>query len=37
MKPTTQEILVMDQEIEAAIFDFDLDSNFDYESEKWWM
>lgn len=37
MKLTDFEIHAMDLEIEAAIFDFDLKSDFDYESEAWWM
>ena len=37
MKPTNQEVLMMDSEIEAMIFDFELDSDFDYKSEKWWV
>lgn len=37
MKLTDFEIHTVDQEIESLIFDFKLDSDFDYSNEQWWV
>jgi hypothetical protein len=37
MKPTNQEVFFTDLEIESLIYDFNLESDFDYLNENWWV